>query len=278
MSNKTPDASTATESAVSGSTATDSAQTDSTAKSTTRRQQIRDLITYGEGLMRGLSGSTATDSAETDSTAKSTIRYQQIRDLITYGGGLMRGLSAMGVAVLLFFIPDKSAPMMANKMGYFWLFSSIALLRLNRDDPARQNLGTRTTTIIAVIGILTGLLVITRGVAGNFIPEVVLATLLGVVILITGLLHLLSEFRMGGAASQGHRALHALLGLFEVVLGLMLVISPLDRSQWLYEVATIWALIFGALAIGETVAKWLHARKVKKEASAEADAATVSTS
>ena len=84
--------------------------------------------------------------------------------------------------------------------------------------------------------------------------------------MLTGLIHLWSEWRVGGAASQSHRVLHALLGVFELILGLTLVISPLDRSRFTYMVVTIWALLFGILAIIEAIAQWVEDRRTSKAA------------
>jgi len=175
--------------------------------------------------------------------------------------GLFRGLSAIGLGLLLFIAPDKSGSMLANKMGFFWLFSGIAMLRLNRDDPMLKTVGKKTSITIAAIGIIAGLLMITRRLTEQIAPEETVITLLGVVLIFTGLIHLWGEFRVGGAVSRGHRMLHALLGVFELVLGLMLVISPLDQSQFTYWIVTIWSLFFGILAIVDAVSQWMVTRK-----------------
>ena len=185
---------------------------------------------------------------------------------ITFLMGSGRGLSAIGIALLLFIIPDKSVSMLGNKMGFFWLFSGIALLRLNRDDPTLKAVGKKTSMLIAVAGIFAGLLMVTRRLTVQFAPEGSIVILLGVVMMLTGLIHLWSEWRVGGAASQSHRVLHALLGVFELILGLTLVISPLDRSRFTYMVVTIWALLFGILAIIEAIAQWAEDRRTSKAA------------
>ena len=191
-------------------------------------------------------------------------RIEPHESTIVFLMGLFRGFSAIGLGLLLFIAPDKSGSMLANKMGFFWLFSGIALLRLSRDNPARQTIGPKSTTILAVVGILAGLLMITRRLTERIAPEEVFVTVLGGIIIITGLLHLWSEYEIGGAASGGHRILHALMGVFELILGVMLVVSPLDQSRFTYWIVTIWALIFGVLAIGEAVAQWMADRKGTK--------------
>ena len=44
-----------------------------------------------------------------------------------------------------------------------------------------------------------------------------------------------------------------LLGLFEIVLGLMLVVEPMGRGPWVYLAASVWALIGGVILLGDAV-------------------------
>ena len=86
--------------------------------------------------------------------------------------------------------------------------------------------------------------------------------LLGVVILLTGLVHLTANARRyGRAVGQEHRWLSILLGALEIVLGLTLILSPLDRSPLTYWIATIWALVFGTMVIIEAIQKRSQSRK-----------------
>jgi hypothetical protein len=74
-----------------------------------------------------------------------------------------------------------------NFMGVFWLTSGIALLRQGADS----GLGSRTSRVVALVGILTGLIVFFRDVVRSWLEEVVVFELLGAVILLTGALHVL---------------------------------------------------------------------------------------
>ena len=175
------------------------------------------------------------------------------------------GIAAIAAGLLLIFYPDKSLAMLGNMMGLFWLFSGIALLRRSKDDAIVQMVGGRTSKIIAVVGILTGLLVVTRSLSRQVLPEGALIVLLGVVIMMTGVMHALAEIRVGGATSSSHRVIHLILGIFEIVFGATLILSPLDRSPASYWIATIWALIFGVLVIGDSVAGWSKRHKERDD-------------
>lgn len=172
---------------------------------------------------------------------------------------LYRGVLAIALGVVLIFYPNKTQVLLINLMGFFWLSSGFALIR--RPDTERV-VGKWTSLIMGLIGILTGLLVVSRNITRHWVPEVAVVELLGAVILITGALHMLGEFRLGHVLKRRHETLHFLLGLFELVLGLMLVLSPLEHGPITYWVATFWALIFGSLVIGDALVQRLGKPKV----------------
>jgi uncharacterized membrane protein HdeD (DUF308 family) len=193
---------------------------------------------------------------------------------VAFGIAVMRGISAIGIGLLLFFIPYKSATILVNMMGFFWLLTGVALLRRSQDDPVIQMVGHSRTRIIAVVGVVAGLLVVTRGLTQQLVPEGAYIVLLGVVILLTGLVHLTANARSyGRAVSQEHRWLSILLGIFEIGLGLALIISPLDRSPLTYWIATIWALVFGVMVIGDAVLKRRQAKTAVEDEPSESSQA-----
>ena len=174
-------------------------------------------------------------------------KHQTRRQLIAFGLGLYRGVLAIVLGIILIFSPATSQNMLMNLMGFFWLSSGFALIY------REQFLGQRMSWLVGIVAVLTGLLVIARNITRRWVPEIAVVELLGVVILLTGLLHIMGMFRLGGVLKRRHETLHFLLGLFEVVLGLALIFSPLERGPITYWLATIWALIFGGLVIGDAL-------------------------
>ena len=65
-------------------------------------------------------------------------------------------------------------------------------------------IGTGYARTIALVGALTGLLVVTRGLSRHVVPEGSLIVLLGIVIFLTGVLHALAFIRVG-ATRNWHR-------------------------------------------------------------------------
>jgi uncharacterized membrane protein HdeD (DUF308 family) len=44
-----------------------------------------------------------------------------------------------------------------------------------------------------------------------------------------------------------------LLGLFEIVLGVILVVAPMNRGPVIYFAASVWALVGGTILIGDAL-------------------------
>lgn len=94
---------------------------------------------------------------------------------------------------------------------------------------------------------------LTRSVTNAWIRQDILFSLLGVVVLLTGILHTSGGFRVGEDAQRKWSWTSFLLGAFEIVLGLMLIIEPMGRSIFFYLAASIWALLGGIILILDAV-------------------------
>ena len=141
---------------------------------------------------------------------------------------------AITLGIVLVFNPEKTRPFLFNTMGLFWLTSGVVLIRHTHPVFGRSEdgtLGKRMSILLGAIGILTGLLVLTRSLAVQAIPEVVLFELLGAVILLTGILHLIGEFRIGRMLKAKRTTGHKILAIFEIALGVMLIVSPLEPQS-----------------------------------------------
>ena len=55
-----------------------------------------------------------------------------------------------------------------------------------------------------------------------------------------------------------------ILGIFEVIFGVMLLISPLSFGPVTYLIATIWAVVGGVTIMGTAVYDRIKAREQKK--------------
>jgi uncharacterized membrane protein HdeD (DUF308 family) len=166
---------------------------------------------------------------------------------------LFRGALAITLGVALIFQPDKARPMLVNFMGMFWLVSGIVSLRWGVHGERARGL----SLLAGVAGFLAGVGMLSRSFTRGMVGEDVLLSVIGLIIFLTGLMHIIGGFRTGAE----HRHLFSadrqwswtafLLGLFEIVLGVMLVIEPLGRGPVIYFAASVWALLGGVILLGD---------------------------
>jgi hypothetical protein len=95
---------------------------------------------------------------------------------------------------------------------------------------------------------------------------------MGLIILLTGLMHIFGGFRTGPvethllSRNRKWSWTAFLLGLFEMILGLMLVIEPMGRGPLIYFAASIWALLGGIILIGDAVRLWrIRQRRARQD-------------
>lgn len=168
---------------------------------------------------------------------------------VSFWVGLIRGVLIVGLGLSLFLIPEKTKATLFNMMGVFWLTTGIVLIH----GQMRRH-GDRLSLAAGILGVLTGLLVVSRNLTRNFLPEFWVINLLGVVILLTGLMHVTTGIRVGRQALRGRTVLSTLLGVFEIVLGGLFLLTPITAQgplpRGMYIVGTIWALLGGVLILG----------------------------
>ncbi|MCJ7537658.1 MAG: DUF308 domain-containing protein [Anaerolineales bacterium] len=162
---------------------------------------------------------------------------------------LIRGLLAISLGAVLLFQPEKTRPILANFMGMFWLASGIISLRWSASGERAKRLG----ILAGAIGVVAGLGMLTRGLTNAWIRQDILFSLLGVLILLTGILHTFGGFRVADQKIRKWSLTTLLLGIFEIVLGIMLIVEPMGRSKFLYLAASIWALVGGFILISDAV-------------------------
>jgi len=84
-------------------------------------------------------------------------------------------------------------------------------------------------------------------------------------VLLTGILHIFSGFRVGDNQQRNWSITGFLLGLFEAVLGIMLIVEPMGRSKFFYLAATVWSFVGGFILIGDA----FRARRAHNEPAEE---------
>ena len=187
---------------------------------------------------------------------------------------LVRGMLAISLGIALIFQPDKARPMLVNFMGMFWLVSGIVSLRWGVRGERAKGL----SLLAGAAGVLAGLGMLSRRFTMDMAGEDILLSVVGLIIILTGLMHIFGGFRTGPEETRVYGPMRSrvwprtwswtafLLGLFEVVLGVILVVAPMNRGPLIYFAASVWALVGGVILIGDAA----RLRRLRKQAEQEA--------
>ena len=166
----------------------------------------------------------------------------------------LRGISAVTLGLALIVRPDAARPFLSNFIGAFWLSGGLLSIRWGLQTKQSKWI----TIVVGVIGILAGTAVLGRTVAERWIDPAFIVTLLGIVALLTGVLHVSGRMTVRHAPVGEVSRTGVLLGIMEIVLGLILLFGSKD-SRIAYLASVVWALLGG-------VALFNDARLMHKEA------------
>ena len=133
---------------------------------------------------------------------------------------LARSVLALALGLALIFHPDKTRPMLVNFIGMFWLAAGIMSLRWGASGERAR----RMSVVIAIVGIVAGVLILGRFLLAQLVGEAPIVLLLGGIVVLTGLVHVFEGFRTGTGRQRQRSWTSTLLGAFEIVLGLVLLL------------------------------------------------------
>jgi uncharacterized membrane protein HdeD (DUF308 family) len=158
---------------------------------------------------------------------------------------LARAILAFGLGAALLLYPDKTRPMLVNFMGMFWLVSGLMSVRWGTAGQRARGL----PLLAGTLGILAGIVTLSRLALRGLINEIIVVYFLALVILLTGVLHMVGGFRTGELRARQRSRTSFLLGVLEVILGIALFILPLERGTLLHLLLTAWALLGGLILL-----------------------------
>ena len=133
---------------------------------------------------------------------------------------LIRAALAIILGLSLLVIPEKTGAMLLNFMSFFWITSGIVSIR----QELRPR-GNRLILVVGFIGVLAGILMVTRNLTRHLFSENLVIILLGTIMSLSGILHVGSGFRFGKQAIRGRTTLSVMLGVFELILGILILFS-----------------------------------------------------
>ncbi len=172
---------------------------------------------------------------------------------------VIRALLLLTLGLSLIFVPDRTDQLLFNAMGLYWLTTGLVLIRREA-----HRAGNRLFLAFAILGVVTGVLVVTRSFSRQWVPEVWVKGLLGAIILLTGLLHTVGVLSVGRQALSGRPLVDLMLGLATTFLGALLIVGPTGREQIVYYLATVWALLWSGLILYSAGRQWLQESRQKQ--------------
>lgn len=151
---------------------------------------------------------------------------------------LLEGLAAVIIGVLLLTSPGITTLVLVQVLGFYWLIVGIlALVSLFVD---RSLWGWKLCS--GLLGILSGLVIIRHPLWSALLIPTLLVIVLAVQSLLQGVIKMVEAFRGGGFGA-------IVLGILNILLGVLLLSAPLMAAFVLPLVVGIFALIGGVAAI-----------------------------
>ena len=168
---------------------------------------------------------------------------------VGYRVGFARGVLALALGAAKVVQPEKTSDNLATYMGTFWALTGVVSIRA-----ALSGQRTRGVPLVSgCAGVVAGVVVLFHNRVDDVVAQSVLFSLLGIVILLTGLAHVLGGFTTGDELERQQSRSSVLLGMMEIALGLLFLVGSLENSRAAYWAAGIWALTGGVILIGDAL-------------------------
>src|SRR5512136_1797841 len=152
---------------------------------------------------------------------------------------LARSVLALALGLALVLQPDKTRPFLINFIGVFWLAGGVMSLRWGASGERAR----RRSVVVGIVGIVAGALILGRFLMIQLVGEAPIVLLLGTVVVLTGLVHVFEGFRTDPGHQRQRSWTSTLLGAFEIVLGLVVLMWRDDFGSIFYALVTIWAFM-----------------------------------
>ena len=151
---------------------------------------------------------------------------------------LIEGIAAVIIGILLVVAPAITLLSLIQFLGFFWLIGGI--LRVVSIFVDNSLWGWKL--LAGILGILAGIVVVQHPLWSTFLVPAILVIFLGIQAIISGGASLVLAFQGGGWGA-------ALLGILNIVFGLILLFNPLITVAFLPFVLGAFGIAGGILAI-----------------------------
>jgi uncharacterized membrane protein HdeD (DUF308 family) len=153
---------------------------------------------------------------------------------------LIQGIATILIGILLLISPGMTTLILIQFLGIYWLVDGIfSLIRIFIKD---SDIAWGWLLVRGILGILAGLVVIQHPLWSTLLIPTFLIIVLAIQGIIGGVIGLFQAFKGGGWGA-------GILGVLNIVFGIILFASPLLAATILPLVVGIFALLGGILAI-----------------------------
>jgi uncharacterized membrane protein HdeD (DUF308 family) len=135
-------------------------------------------------------------------------------------------------------------------MGGFWIAGSLLSIRWGFAQEQSRPLA----ITVGFLGVAGGLLLSGRRLVDNVVSPDLLFVVIGIIAVLTGVLHMDGRIPVYKRPIFRRTRSGALLGIFEIVLGLILLFTPWQDRVLINYVALAWALIGSVILFTDALA------------------------
>jgi uncharacterized membrane protein HdeD (DUF308 family) len=157
---------------------------------------------------------------------------------------LVRGSMAIILGLALVVHHDRAPAALANFMGVYWILNGVVTFQWGLVAERRRPL---LPLMAGSIGVVTGAVVLLANVGTAF-----LLSILGVVIALTGIVHLLGGFELADVSGRRWRP-GVPLGILEVGLGAIVILTSGQTGSVATWLASVWALLGGVVLVTDAL-------------------------
>ena len=157
---------------------------------------------------------------------------------------VVRGVMAIALGLALALEHNRAPAALANFMGFYWILNGLVTFRVGMAIEGQRR---RLALLAGGIGVVTGAVVLLVNVDTTF-----LLSILGVVIALTGIAHLTGGFELADVSGRRWRP-GVPLGILEIGLGTILILTSGAAGSVFAWLASAWALLGGIVLVTEAL-------------------------
>jgi len=154
---------------------------------------------------------------------------------------LVRGIIAIALGVALLVNPDKATRDMAQFMGLYWLMSGISGIIWGIKGAKRPGLW----LLLGLTEVSVGAILVFRGLLDPYLSWITVTRLAAALAFGAGLLHVFAGIRTWQISHIKWSWSSFSMGILQIILGLMLLMTPDEISPLILFSASAWAFIGG---------------------------------